>query len=68
VLETEEEQDEAIRAVAETELAEAEAQAGGDTSPDDFPSDSSDDDYQPIPQMPPRAHDHEAGGSNSAPP
>ena len=32
------------------------------------PSDSSDDDYQDIPQMPPRRHDHEAGSSSSAPP
>ena len=32
------------------------------------PSDSSDDDYQPIPQMPPRRYDHEVGSSSSAPP
>ena len=32
------------------------------------PSDSSDDDYLPIPQMPPRRHDAEAGSSSSAPP
>ena len=32
------------------------------------PSDSSDDDYQTIPQMPPRRHDAEAGSSSSAPP
>ena len=32
------------------------------------PSDSSDDDYQPIPQMPTRQHDHEAGSSSLAPP
>ena len=32
------------------------------------PSDSLDDDYQDIPQMPPRRHDHEAGSSSSAPP
>ena len=31
------------------------------------PSDSSDDDYQDIPQMPPRQHDHEADSSSSAP-
>ena len=31
------------------------------------PSDNSDDDYQVIPQMPPRRHDHEAGSSSSAP-
>ena len=32
------------------------------------PSDSSDDYYQPIPQMAPRPHDREASGSSSAPP
>jgi hypothetical protein len=32
------------------------------------PSDSTDDDYQDIPQMPPRRYDHEAGSSSSAPP
>ena len=32
------------------------------------PSDSLDDHYQPIPQMPPRPHDKEASGSSSAPP
>ena len=32
------------------------------------PSDSLDDDYQAIPQMPPRPHDKEASGSSSAPP
>jgi hypothetical protein len=32
------------------------------------PSDSLDDDYRDIPQMPPRRHDHEAGSSSSAPP
>ena len=31
-------------------------------------SDSSEDDYLPIPQMPPRRHDAEAGSSSSAPP
>jgi hypothetical protein len=32
------------------------------------PSDSSDDDYQPIPRMPPQRHDHEASSSSLAPP
>jgi len=32
------------------------------------PSDSSDDDYQDIPQMPPRRHDHETGSSSLTPP
>ena len=31
-------------------------------------SDSSDEDYRDIPQMPPHRHDHEAGSSSSAPP
>jgi len=31
------------------------------------PSDSSDDDYQAIPKMPPRRHDDEANGFSSAP-
>ena len=31
------------------------------------PTDSSDDDYQPIPQMAPRPHDREASGSSLAP-
>ena len=31
-------------------------------------SDSSDEDYQAIPQMPPHRHDHEAGSSSLAPP
>jgi len=32
------------------------------------PSDSSDEDYKDIPQMPARRHDHEAGSSSLAPP
>jgi hypothetical protein len=31
-------------------------------------TDSSDEDYQPIPRMPPWAHNREASGSSSAPP
>ena len=31
-------------------------------------TDSLDEDYRPIPHMPPCAHDREAGGSSSAPP
>ena len=57
VLETEEEQDVAIGSVAD---AEAEEEF-------DFATDSSDDDYQlPIPDLPPRQHDHEAGASSTA--
>ena len=32
------------------------------------PSDSSDDDYQPVPRKPPQRHDHEVGSSSSTPP
>ena len=32
------------------------------------PSDSSDENYRDIPQMPARRHDHEASSSSSAPP
>ena len=56
-------QDEIIRGIAATEEEELEAQQGVSEY-----SDSSDDDYQPIPQMPPRRHDAEAGSSSSAPP
>ena len=31
------------------------------------PSDSSDEDYRDIPQMPPQRHDHEVGSSSLAP-
>jgi hypothetical protein len=66
VPETTAEQDEAIRALAESELADLETQPN-DVVKDDL-SDSSDEDYEPIPWMPPWAHDREAGGSSSAPP
>ena len=57
VLETQEEQDIAIGAFAEAEVDEE----------FDFASDSSDDDYHlPVLDLPPRPHDHEAGGSSSA--
>ena len=56
-------QDEIIRGIAATEEEELEAQQEmSDTS------DSSDEDYQAIPQMPPCRHDHEADSSSSAPP
>ena len=42
----------------------ADAEAEGEF---DFASDSSDDDYQPpVSDLPPRVHDHEAGGSSGA--
>ena len=66
VLETAAEQDEAIRAFAEIEEEELDAQQEDEVESD--PSDSSYDDYQPIPQMAPRPHDKEVSGSSSAPP
>jgi len=57
VLETKEEQDIAIGAFVDARAQEE----------FDFASDSSDDDYRlPVPELPPRPHDHEAGGSSSA--
>ena len=65
VLETAAQQDDIIRGIAATKEEELAQQEGLVTSE---PSDSSDDDYQPIPQMPLRRHDAEAGSSSSAPP
>ena len=48
-----EEQDEAIRRLADIEIAELKAQQD-DEALDDLPSDSIDEDYRPLPQMPPR--------------
>ena len=56
-------QDEIIRGIAATEEEQLEAQEERTES-----SDSSDDDYRPIPQMPPRRHDAEANSSSLAPP
>ena len=64
--ETEAEQDEAIRALVESELANMEAQP--DVEDKDDLSDSSDEDYHPIPWMPPWARNREASGSSLAPP
>ena len=64
--ETTAEQDEAIRAIAETELEHLEAQQDDVVKSD--PTDSSNEDYQPIPHMPPCVHDREVGGSSSVPP
>ena len=52
--------------MAESELADLEAQL--DDEDEDDLSNSLDEDYRPIPQMPPWAHDREASGSSSAPP
>ena len=62
--ETAAQQDNIIRGITaiEEELAQQEGLVTSE------PSDSSDDDYQPIPHMPLRRHDAEAGNSSSAPP
>ena len=52
VLETAAQQDETIRGIAATEEEQLDAQQEGMVESD--PSDSSDDDYRDIPQMPPR--------------
>ena len=65
VPETAAQQDDIIRGIATTEEEQLAQQEGMVTSD---PNDSSDDDYQPIPQMPPCRLDHEAGSSSSAPP
>ena len=65
VPETTAQQDDIIRGIAATEEEQLAQQEGMVTSE---PSDSSDDDYQPIPQMPPRRHDAKVGSSSSVPP
>ena len=64
--ETEAEQDEEIRALIELELVDSEPQQDDEDEDDLY--DSSDEDYQPIPQMPPQAHNREASGSSLSPP
>jgi hypothetical protein len=65
VPETAAEQDETIQGLAEAELADLDAQPADPV--EDDASDSTDEDYQPIPRYhSPRSHDHEAGGSGSA--
>jgi hypothetical protein len=66
VSETVAEQDEAIKALTDTELEQLEAQQE-DMLESDL-TDNSNEDYQPIPRMPPRAHNREVSGSSSAPP
>ena len=66
VPETVAQQDETIRGIVAIEEEQLEAQQEGMVESD--PSDSSDEDYRDIPQMPPRRHDHKAGSSSSAPP
>ena len=64
--ETTAQQDETIRGIAAIEEEQLDAQQEGMIESD--PSDSSDEDYRDIPQMPPCRHDHEAGSSSLAPP
>jgi hypothetical protein len=65
VLETAVEQDETIEGLAEAELADLDAQPAD--LAEDVATDSTDEDYQPIPwYRSPRPHDDEAGGSGSA--
>jgi hypothetical protein len=59
------EQDETVEGLAEAELADLDAQPANQA--EDVATDSTDEDYQPIPwYRSPRPHDHEAGGSGSA--
>ena len=63
--ETVAQQDDIIRGIAATKKEELAQQEGVVVSD---PNDSSDNDYQPVPRMPPQRHDHEADSSSSAPP
>jgi hypothetical protein len=65
VPETAAELDETVESLAEAELADLDAQQADQA--EDVATDSTDEDYQPIPRYrSPRPHDHEAGGSGSA--
>jgi hypothetical protein len=65
VPETAAEQDETVEGLAEAELVDLDAQSADQA--EDVATDSTDEDYQPIPRYrSPRPHDHEAGGSGSA--
>jgi hypothetical protein len=65
VPETAAEQDETVEGLAEAELADLDDQPV-DLVEDDA-TDSTDEDYQPIPRYrSPQSHDYEAGGSGSA--
>ena len=65
VVETAAQQDAIVRGIVATEEEEL-AQQEGMVESD--PSDSSNEDYRDIPQMPTHRHDHEASSSSSAPP
>jgi hypothetical protein len=65
VPETAAEQDETVQGLAEDELADLDAQPADPV--EDDATDSTDEDYQPIPRYhSPRSQDHEAGGLGSA--
>ena len=65
VPETVAQQDETIRGIVAIEEEQLDAQQ--EWMVESNPSDSSDEDYQDILQMPPHRHDHEAGSSSLAP-
>jgi hypothetical protein len=59
------EQDETVEGLTEAELADLDAQPADPA--EDVATNSTDEDYQPIPRYrSPRPHDHEADGSGSA--
>jgi hypothetical protein len=65
VPETAAEQDEIVEGLIEAELVGLDAQLADPV--EDDATESTDEDYQPIPwYRSPRSHDHEAGGSGSA--
>jgi hypothetical protein len=65
VPETAAEQDATVQGLAEAELAALDAQSADPV--EDEASDSTDEDYQPIPRYrSPRSHDHEAGCGRTA--
>jgi hypothetical protein len=58
-------QDETVKGLAKAELADLDTQPADPV--EDDATDSTDEDYQPIPRYrSPWSHDHEAGGSGSA--
>jgi hypothetical protein len=65
VPETAAEQDKTVEGLAEAEIANLDTQPADPV--EDAATDSTDEDYQPIPQYrSPRSHDHDASGSGSA--
>jgi hypothetical protein len=65
VPETAAEQDKTVEGLAEAKLADLDTQPADPV--EDVATDSTDEDYQPIPRYrSPRSHNHEASGSGSA--